>query len=701
VHDVEFASGRSGRPARVWAVHAVALLAVAGLAVVLPRFLPRGPAELGASTGAIGFVVVAVALEASRRRRIGARFALAGGAAVVLTAWALLVPGRLATADDPVNLLMPLAPAFVLYAGYGYDRGRRRAWIAAALIAVVVVHPWSTSVATAAGGLLWVCAPLLFGFYLVARQQLVTTLTDRAESAERERDLLADRARTEERVRLAAELHDVVTHRVSLMVLHAGALRITATDDATRASAESVRATGCAALDELRDVIGVLRSGRVRRDDGPARRGVAVPGSGVRPAGKPRVDGADVRVGVAAIVWSVLLSFVVLYWRWTTGEAEGTIPWLEIGLQLPAAVALTVRRRFPDLVVAVTLVNSLLLLGLSLTGPPPWLATSDSTTLLVPAATPLVTYAAAAHYRRPGTTAALVTGLTVLAARPWAPHLPVITVAAVFVGVPALLGLYVGARRRLIAALLERADRARREQRLLADRARAEERAGLATEMHDVVASRVHEMLARATQLGVDAPSAEAEGAADELITTGRRALDELHDLVVALRAAPEQREHVDDPFVGHAVGPADLTRLVAESTAVGGPVDLVEEGDPTTLSPTVARTTYRVVREALTNVRKHAHGARAQVWVRYAGNGVRIEVRNGPPPADSAVPHPGDPQLASGGSGTGLLGVRHRVELVDGTLQAGPTAEGGFVVDAILPAYVPTSTPAAEEPSR
>src|ERR1700688_661961 len=85
-------------------------------------------------------------------------------------------------------------------------------------------------------------------------------LPERAERAERERYLLAEQARADERVRLAGEMHDVVTHRVSLMVLQAGARGITAADEATRRAAEDLRAAGCQALDELRDLVGILRT---------------------------------------------------------------------------------------------------------------------------------------------------------------------------------------------------------------------------------------------------------------------------------------------------------------------------------------------------------------------------------------------------------------------------------------------------------
>jgi signal transduction histidine kinase len=108
-----------------------------------------------------------------------------------------------------------------------------------------------------------------------------------------------------------------------------------------------------------------------------------------------------------------------------------------------------------------------------------------------------------------------------------------------------------------------------------------------------------------------------------------------------------------------------------------------------------VGRTTYRIVREALTNVRKHAPGSRVTVYISYGDAQVRLEVRNTAPvlAPGRAVDLSG---LAGTGSGLGLAHLRQRVELVHGTLRAGPAADGGFCVEARLPAYVPTAEPVA-----
>lgn len=677
---MQFVSLPWARPALDRVLDGAVLLGVAGITVGLPALLAAGTAAWSPLVGTAGFLVVAVLMRLSRR--VGVQLALGGCSAAVLAGWAVLSNGQLATANDLQNVIMPLAPVFPAYAGHVYARDRRRAWIMTAALTVVAVHPWSTTTAAAAGALLWVCAPLMVGCYLAARAQYVDTLANRAANAERDRDLRAEQARTGERVRLAADLHDVVTHRVSLMVLHAGAVRVTAVDPIVRDTAETVRAIGCDALDELRDLIGVLRNTSRSPGDSAHVPPDAEPDPVTTPNPRRGIRRADVGVGVAAVVWTVLLTVVVMLAPSPTGMTERPMPWVELLIQLPAAAALSARRTYPHLVVLITTVDALVLLTFTFADPAvAWVATSASTTLILPAVTPLATYAVAVHSRRPLWGAALVLLLTVIAARPWAPHVPVVTVATAFVALPALLGLYVGARRRLIDALVERADRAYRHRQLLVERVRTEERIRLAEEMHGIVATSVRDMVERADQL-----DGLAGQDAAELIATGRQALDELHGLVDTLRTVETE------PLPAGETA-AELDRLAAASASVGMPVDLATNGDPLSCSPAVVRTVNRIVGEALTNARKHALGAPLTVRVGYGREQVRVEVRNGAPPADRATAYRSDAQLAAGGSGTGLRGLQQRVQLVDGTFDAGPTTEGGFTVDAILPSYVPTTT--------
>jgi signal transduction histidine kinase len=278
--------------------------------------------------------------------------------------------------------------------------------------------------------------------------------------------------------------------------------------------------------------------------------------------------------------------------------------------------------------------------------------------------------------------------LTVVAARPWVPSWSTTPFAVLSTTLPALLSLYLEARRQLLQSLRDRAERAEREQHLLAEQARAEERRRLAGEMHDVVTHRLSLMVLHAGALGVTSADPAARTAAEDIRREGALALDELRDLVGVLRNGAEHGPRTLSP-----AEPGDPARLVEESRSVGVVTELAVDGDPAQVSPTVARTAYRLVQEALTNVRKHAPGASATVSLRYHRDGLDVSV------ASTAAAHPPDPALAGSGSGSGLAGLRQRVELVGGRFDAGPAPGGGFRVGAILPAYVPTAEGTHSDP--
>jgi hypothetical protein len=154
-------------------------------------------------------------------------------------------------------------------------------------------------------------------------------------------------------------------------------------------------------------------------------------------------------------------------------------------------------------------------------------------------------------------------------------------------------------------------------------------------------------------------------------------------------------------PETDQAPSASGLPALIAESTAVGSPARLEEDGDPALASPVVGRTAYRIVREALTNVRKHAPGAQVLVRMSYGESQVKVCVRNGPVPGpvnpaarDGLTAAGGD--LAATGSGLGIASLRQRIEVVQGTLRAGASPDGGFCLEATMPSYVPTAEPAA-----
>jgi signal transduction histidine kinase len=363
---------------------------------------------------------------------------------------------------------------------------------------------------------------------------------------------------------------------------------------------------------------------------------------------------------------------------WWPAHASG-LAWAMLAVQALAVLSLAARRRAPMIVIAIlaafTLAISLLI------SPAGALTPAHSDNVWAPYGTVLAAYGPF-YYRRDRRTAfAAVAILTAIVARIWDPSAEVITIAVLRTAVGPLLALYFGARHGMVQALKERAERAERERYLLAEQARADERARLAGEMHDVVTHRVSLMVLQAGALGITAPDEATRRAAEELRAAGCQALDELRDLVGILRTAPDGDQTPALPA---------LAALIAESTTVGTPAELVQEGDPALASPVVARTAYRIVREALTNVRKHAPGAAVFVRVSYGESKVRLSVRNSP-----VAGRPGS-DLAATGSGLGLASLRQRIELVHGTLRAGPAADGGFCLEATLPAYVPTAEPAA-----
>nr|WP_198151976.1 sensor histidine kinase [Kibdelosporangium sp. MJ126-NF4] len=289
----------------------------------------------------------------------------------------------------------------------------------------------------------------------------------------------------------------------------------------------------------------------------------------------------------------------------------------------------------------------------------------DKSTLWIPqAATPFVVCGSMAYSRSRVAAWIPAVLLLILAARPWELTGERLATSVLLIVVPAVMGMTIGARDRVTKMMMESA--------------RAEERARLAAEMHDVVTHRVSLMVLQAGSLEMTAKDDETRRAAEELRTNGCQALEELREVVAILRADSVDTTVDTTGTVTQAPVP-ELSTLVSESGSVGVPVDLVEEGVPAEASPVVRRTAHRIVQEALTNVRKHAPGASVHVQVNYGPADTRVSVRN------TAPDRPTDPGLTAAGSGAGLDNLRERVSLVGGTLDAGPSPEGGFHVSAIL----------------
>ncbi|MFJ5884055.1 sensor histidine kinase [Kitasatospora cineracea] len=247
---------------------------------------------------------------------------------------------------------------------------------------------------------------------------------------------------------------------------------------------------------------------------------------------------------------------------------------------------------------------------------------------------------------------------------------------------PMVTGLYVGARRRLVESLKDRAQGLEGELSLLADqarerawRARVEERTRIAREMHDVVAHRVSLMVVHAAAVERIVPKdpAKAQQSARLIGETGRQALDELREILGVLRMT-EPQEQVE-ALVG---GLAELPELVEQSRVAGMAVTLTVSGEHLEYVAEAEQTAYRVVQEGLTNAHKYAGGARVVVLLAYVPNGVRVSVVNECPGGVAPV------ALPSGGNG--LVGMRERVVALGGAFHAGREDGGGFRVEAVLP---------------
>ncbi|MFD3954763.1 MULTISPECIES: sensor histidine kinase [Streptomyces] len=254
-------------------------------------------------------------------------------------------------------------------------------------------------------------------------------------------------------------------------------------------------------------------------------------------------------------------------------------------------------------------------------------------------------------------------------------------VASVLFGVLLVLlalswGLGVRSRRQLVLSLRERARRAEAEAELRAERAQRLAREAIAREMHDVLAHRLTllSVHAGALEFRPDAPTAEIARAAGVIRDSSHEALQDLREIIGVLRGPGEAGE-------GERPQPTltTLDTLIEESRQAGMKVTLDQRvAAPAEAPAATGRTVYRIAQECLTNARKHAPGAEVTVTVTGGpGDGLTIEVAN---------PAPNEPFERVPGSGQGLIGLTERATLAGGSLEHGPTPDGGFLVRARLP---------------
>jgi len=337
--------------------------------------------------------------------------------------------------------------------------------------------------------------------------------------------------------------------------------------------------------------------------------------------------------------------------------------WLLLGLALLAPVALAFARRWPGPVVAVLAVAGSVDMAVGGEQHPPYLGLAFAIVSAVVRGARVWAWASI------GACWLLATvSLIVFDAPAWTGGRAIGTTFAILV----VFGI--------AEAIRSRRDRAAEYQRRLAEARRSEvqaERVRIAREIHDVLAHSLSQINVQAG-VGLHLMDRQPDKAAEALASikeTSKTALDEVRSVLGALRADP------GEPGVPLVPEP-DLSRLpglAASLAADGVAVDLDDRLPHAEVPQAVQLAIYRIVQESLTNVRRHATGAR-RVRVRLdrddAGAAYRLEVAD-----DGSAP-----AIATETGGRGLLGMRERAELLGGSLSAGPAPGGGFAVTAVIP---------------
>lgn len=243
--------------------------------------------------------------------------------------------------------------------------------------------------------------------------------------------------------------------------------------------------------------------------------------------------------------------------------------------------------------------------------------------------------------------------------------------ALVIVTASTLVGLNVGTHRRYVGLLREQAAATELAQEVRVTAAIDAERSRMARELHDVAAHHLSGMVVQASAVRrlLDRDLDAAREGVEAMRLQGRRTLDDLRMLVGVLRDPDGVADGAPVPGLGRLQELADVAR------GVGAEVTVTVNGEERDLAPLVDATCYRVVQEALSNCRQHAAGAPVEVVVEH-GDSLVVTVQN----AAAAAPTTARP------AGVGLVGMRERVQLVGGTLEAGPVAGGGWRVRAVLP---------------
>jgi len=275
----------------------------------------------------------------------------------------------------------------------------------------------------------------------------------------------------------------------------------------------------------------------------------------------------------------------------------------------------------------------------------------------------------------------------------WPLHPDTLFQAVFFTTLVVLFGYNVRVRRSATSRLVVEEERAERER---ARRAVLAERARIARELHDIVAHHmsVIAIQAEAVPLRARGDSGQLEAGLAEIRELSLKALAEMRRVLGVLRDESGVRDTAPQP------GLEALDELLETSRAAGLNVSLYVTGALTDLPEAVSLSAYRIVQESLSNAMRHAPGASVTIRVERLPGELRLRAANGPARPGLAVPaegrdgeadrHTADDERTGApggaGGGQGLVGMRERAAMLGGTLEAGPTDDGGFVVSATLP---------------
>ncbi|SEG88359.1 Signal transduction histidine kinase [Actinacidiphila yanglinensis] len=377
--------------------------------------------------------------------------------------------------------------------------------------------------------------------------------------------------------------------------------------------------------------------------------------------------------------WAVVLLVACALWIAVDGSVSTMERLAAIPLSIALAFVVALRRRAPERLLLVALAVGLLQLAAGVRTNP-----GDAAFLVI-------IYTCASNGKRWSSRLALTAGLAAapLSMLRWPPHSEYSTIwttllQTFFLTVIFALSWVVGdrlrTRRAYYAELEERAARLHREREAQSKAAVAAERARIARELHDVVAHNVSVMVVQADGAAyvLDAAPDQAKQALTTISTTGRQALAEMRRLLGLLRAGDDAGgEYVPQPGVDQ------LADLIDQVRGAGLPVRFEVAGQARPLSSGVELTAYRIVQEALTNVRKHGgDGASASVLLGFGDAKLDLLIEDDGRGARRELYAQGGPD----GLGHGLIGMRERIGMVGGTLDAGPRPGGGFRISAVLP---------------